>query len=91
MPRFTTTTILASTAMVLIGAAMLVCMVVPLDAWKSGRQIASVLGSFGLMGGSGALIGAGVLLPFKRPVIGFLLGVLIQFAVIGIMLLRLKD
>ena len=29
--------------------------------------------------GSGAFIGAGVLLPFKHPVAGFLLGVLLMF------------
>ena len=78
MPRFTTKDLLIATTLIAIGVGLLVF------AYKHPTLRAGEPGSWefpvGWFGG-GALICAGVFAPFKRPIVGGIAGLVIQFLI----------
>ena len=77
MPRFTIKDLLIATALIAIGAGALAFL------FRGGEGLfAAGLGSEAavlvLWIGGGACIGAGLLTPFKRPLVGAVIGMVIQ-------------
>jgi hypothetical protein len=74
MPRFTIRDLLVATALIAVGAGMIVFLF-------RGREASHQLGDWPTLFfwcGSGAFVGAGIFTPFKRPWTGAITGFVIQ-------------
>jgi hypothetical protein len=71
MPRFTVKTLLISTALIAIGTGLIVWMNNPYFGLYVPNYYLEIL----LWLATGALIGAGICLPFKKPSLGAVLGI----------------
>jgi hypothetical protein len=77
MPRFTLKIMFASMALIATGIAIL-----EYRGWLPVGGRVSELFLLVLWLAAGAFIGAGILLPFKRPFIGVLLGIIVQYSIL---------
>jgi hypothetical protein len=76
MPRFTVKDLLIATTLIAVGAGMLAFV------FQNGEEIKRGYGAgvFAVLWfGGGAFVGAGIFTPFKRPWMGAIIGVMIQF------------
>lgn len=77
MPRFTIKDLLIATTLIAVGTGM-IAVVLRGDAWLWPRGNLAVLTVFALWLSGGGCIGAGLLIPFKHPLVGASAGILIQ-------------
>jgi hypothetical protein len=88
MPRFSLKDLLLATTLIAIGAGA-ESFIIRSDAFRGSEY--SRLGVLMLFGYCGAAcLGAGLLLPFKRPLIGIVLGMAMQSLIIAILVRTLK-
>jgi hypothetical protein len=89
MPRFTVKDLLIATTLIAIGAGAESFLIRSPDTFRGSEYGGTgILMLFGYCGA--ACIGAGLLLPFKRPLIGIVIGMVMQSLFIAVLLRTLK-
>jgi hypothetical protein len=87
MPRFTLKELLLATTLIAIGVGVESFLIRSPNAYRGSGEIRSaILMLIGYCGG--ACIGAGLLLPFQRPLIGIVIGIAMQSFLIAAIVIR---